>query len=208
LLTGTRGLPTPGDISAALNEQPQQNYTLSMAHMADLTFRAFAYLRVPLAVAALAAAVGAFGALRFQGRKAFLSLALMMAIFFQAARLALITFNPYLGSRPLAEALLASPPGKLIVDDQYYTFSSVVFYSNRPALLLNGRVNNLEYGSYAPGAPKVFIGDADFTRLWRSRERYYVVAEKKPAQRLRALVDGATWNVVKEAGGKMLITNR
>ena len=72
---------------------------------------------------------------------------------------------------PLAEALVESPPGKLIVDDQYYAFSSVFFYANRKALLLNGRVNNLEYGSYAPGAPNVFLKDADFQRLWGTPER-------------------------------------
>jgi hypothetical protein len=38
-----------------------------------------------------------------------------------------------------------------VVDDQYYAFSSVFFYSNRTAPLLNGRVNNTVYGSYAPG---------------------------------------------------------
>jgi hypothetical protein len=179
-----------------------------MAHMADLTFKAFAYLRLPLAVAALATLLGTIGAFRFEGRKAFLSLAVMMVLFCQAARLALITFNPYLGSRPLAEALLKAPAGKLIVDDQYYTFSSVFFYANRTALLLNGRLNNLEYGSYAPDAPKVFICDTDFVRLWRSPERYYVVAEDKPAKRLHGLVEGSGWNVVVEAGGKMLVANQ
>jgi hypothetical protein len=208
LLIGTRGLATPGDISVALNQQPPEDYTLSMAHFADLTFSAFAYLRIPLALAAVAAVTGAFAAFRFKGRVAYLGLAVMMVIFFQAARLALIAFNPYLGSRPLAEALLRSPQGKLIVDDQYYTFSSVVFYANRQVLLLNGRVNNLEYGSYAPGAPDVFIGDADFERLWKSPERYYVVAEEKPSRRLHALVPGATWDVITEAGGKLLISNR
>jgi hypothetical protein len=207
LLIGTRGLPTPGDISVALNQQTPDDYTLSMAHMADLTFRAFAYLRLPLAIAAAATLLGAIGAFWLKGRKAILSLALMMAIFFQAARLALITFNPYLGSRPLAEALLHAPHGELIVDDQYYTFSSVFFYANRTALLLNGRLNNLEYGSYAPGAPKVFIGDADFVQLWKSPKRYYVVAEEKPSKRLHGLVNGAAWNVVAEAGGKLLIAN-
>jgi 4-amino-4-deoxy-L-arabinose transferase-like glycosyltransferase len=208
LLIGTRGLPTPGDISVALNQQTPDDYTLSMAHMADLTFKAFAYLRLPLAVAALATLLGTIGAFRFEGRKAFLSLAVMMVLFCQAARLALITFNPYLGSRPLAEALLKAPAGKLIVDDQYYTFSSVFFYANRTALLLNGRLNNLEYGSYAPDAPKVFICDTDFVRLWRSPERYYVVAEDKPAKRLHGLVEGSGWNVVVEAGGKMLVANQ
>ena len=84
----------------------------------------------------------------------------MMVLFFHAARMALVVFDPYMSSRPLAEALLKAPPGRLIVDDQYYTFSSVFFYTNRRALLLNGRVNNLVYGSYAPDAPKdVFLDD-------------------------------------------------
>ena len=42
---------------------------------------------------------------------------------------------------------------------------------------INGRVNNLEYGSYAPGAPNVFVGDDQFTRLWKSEERHYLVLE-------------------------------
>ena len=98
------------------------------------------------------------------------ALVAMMVLFFHAARLALVVFDPYMSSRPLAEALLRAPPGKLIVDDQYYTFSSVFFYTNRTALLLNGRVNNLEYGSYAPDAPQdVFIDDPDLPALWAQR---------------------------------------
>ncbi len=206
LLLNTRGLVTPGDISLALTQNPDI-YTLSLGHMADLTFQAFAYLRVPLALAIIATLTGAVGTFWFNGRRAYLSLAIMMVLFFQAARLALITFNPYLGSKPLADALLKSPEGKLIVDDQYYTFSSIFFYANTKALLLNGRVNNLEYGSYAPDAPQVFIKDADYQRLWNSGDRYYVVAEAKPAKRLHKLVEGSEWNVVAESGGKLLVTN-
>ncbi len=40
-------LPTPGDISVALSQNPEL-YTLSLGHMADLTVASFAYLRVPL----------------------------------------------------------------------------------------------------------------------------------------------------------------
>ena len=104
--------------------------------------------------------IGAIGTARATGQKAFLAAAIMVVLFFQAARMALVVFDPYMSSRPLAEALLESPQGKLIVDHHYYTFSSVFFYTNRDALLLNGRINNLVYGSYAPGAPDVFINDA------------------------------------------------
>ena len=133
--------------------------------MTDLTLASFAYLRLPLAVAGVAFAIGAVGRLAGEAAAVAASLAVMMVLFFHAARLALVVFDPYLSSRPLAEALLQAPPGKLIVDDQYYTFSSVFFYTNRRAFLLNGRVNNLEYGSYAPDAPQdVFIDDDEFRR--------------------------------------------
>jgi 4-amino-4-deoxy-L-arabinose transferase-like glycosyltransferase len=207
LLAGTRGVATPGDISAALTQNPDV-YTLSLGHMADLTFQAFAYLRAPLALAAIAMLTGAAGAWMFNGRRAYLSLALMMVLFFQAARMALGVFDPYLGSKPLADALAGAPAGQLIVDDQYYAFSSIFFYTNRTALLLNGRLNNLEYGSYAPRAPDVFIDDTGFTQRWESRERYYVVAEGKPAERLHGLVKGAGWYPVRKAGGKLLVSNQ
>ena len=55
----------------------------------------------------------------------------MLVLFFQAARMALVVFDPYMSSRPLADALLRAPEGKLIVDHHYYTFSSIFFYTNR-----------------------------------------------------------------------------
>jgi hypothetical protein len=131
----------------------------------------------------------------------------MMVIFFQAARLALVVFDPYLSSRPLADALLQSPDGRLIVNHHYYTFSSVFFYTNRTALLLNGRTNNLIYGSYAPGAPPVFIDDAQFAALWRGSERYYLVAEETARERLEKLVGSGPLTAVAQSGGKVLLTN-
>ena len=221
ILWMVRGMPAPGDISAALTQNPEI-YTLSLGHMTDLTLRAFAYLRAPLALAGAAFLIGAVGAWRAQrgaggpaGKPldwssrglALASLTVMMALFFHAARLALVVFDPYLSSRPLAEALNAAPPGKLIVDDQYYTFSSVFFYSNRRALLLNGRVNNLEYGSYAPNAPRdVFITDRDLPRLWAGPDRYYLVAEAPRLPQIARLL-GNSFVTVKSAGGKFLLTN-
>ena len=119
-----------------------------------------------------------------------------------------MVFDPYMSSRPLAEALKAAPPGKLIVDDQYYTFSSVFFYTNRRAYLLNGRVNNLDYGSYAPDAPKdVFIDDAEFQRLWLSEARYYLVFEGPKMARFEQLVGKERLHIQKASGGKYLVTN-
>jgi len=202
-----RNLPAPGDISAALRLHPGA-YTLSLGHIEDLTLQSFAYLRTPLLVAAVALLIGAIGTMRATGDKAFLAAAAMAVLFFQAARLALVVFDPYMSSRPLAEALRQAPPGKLIVDHHYYTFSSIFFYTNRDALLLNGRINNLVYGSYAPGAPDIFIDDQQWKKLWDSDERCYLVASNSAAPRLERLVGRDGLNVVAESGGKLVLTNQ
>jgi len=207
ILVAVWSLPAPGDISSALAQNPDL-YTLSLGHMADLTMNAFAYLRVPLALAAVAFFTGAIGGWRLRGQAAVIALAVMMVVFFQAARVALIAFDPYLSSRPLAEALNRAPRGKLIVDDQYYSFSSVFFYTDYTALLLNGRVNNLEYGSNAPGAPAVFITDKDVRPLWLSGDRYYLVATREAAARLKALVAPGEMYIVADSGGKVLVSNQ
>src|SRR5579872_3536115 len=165
--------PTPGDISAALTQHPEA-YTLSLGHMGDLTLQSFAYLRAPLVVAGIAFLIGATA---FLWRQPIVAIVVMMLLFLHAARIAMVVFDPYLSSRPLAIALMQAPPGELIEDNAYYTFSSVFFYANRRALLLNGRQTNLEYGSYAPDAPNVFLDDAHFARLWRRPERYYLLVE-------------------------------
>lgn len=211
ILWMVKGLPTPGDIATALNQNPDL-YQLSLGHMADLTLKAFAYLRLPLAVAGVAFAVGAAGAAgmfkRWTGGSAGPTV-LMMVLFFHAARLALVVFDPYMASRPLAEALLRAPEGRLIVDDQYYTFSSVFFYTNRRALLLNGRVTNLVYGSYAPDAPQdVFIDDQDLKKRWPEAQRYYLLAEGPQVPRLEKVVGKQALHVVAESGGKFLFTNQ
>jgi 4-amino-4-deoxy-L-arabinose transferase-like glycosyltransferase len=204
ILIAVRHVPVTGDISSALQQHPE-SYTLSLGHMGDLTLQSFAYLRVPLMLAGLAFLVGAGGAW-LRGRRAFIAFAAMMVLFLHASRMALVVFDPYLSSRPLAEALLQAPPGRLIVDGPYYPFSSVLFYSNRDALLLNGRVNNLEYGSYAPGSPPVFIDDAEFVNTW-GKMRCYLVADRNGLARLSALVGPARLHQVAESGGKFLFTN-
>ena len=206
IFLAVRHLPTPGDISQALGHNPGA-YKLSLGHMLDLTFPSFAYLRLPLLVASAAFLAGALGTFRWLGQRAFLAAALMMVLFFHAARLAMVAFDPYMSSRPIAEALLKSPPGKLIVDHHYYTFSSVFFYTNRPALIINGRFHNLEYGSYAPGAPAVFPTDEDVARLWSGLERYYLVANASALPRVEKLVGADHMHIVISSGGKLALTN-
>jgi 4-amino-4-deoxy-L-arabinose transferase-like glycosyltransferase len=202
----TRNIPAPGDIAQALSQHPGA-YKLSLGHMQDLTVASFAYLRLPLLVAAVAFCLGALATWIFAGQRAFLAAALMMILFFHAARLAMAAFDPFMSSRPLAEAILKSPQGTLIIDHHYYTFSSIFFYTNRSALLRNGRFYNLEYGAYAPDTPDVFIDDAQFKNLWLKPERSYIVATENVVPQLESLVGSVNLNLVATSGGKVVLTN-
>jgi 4-amino-4-deoxy-L-arabinose transferase-like glycosyltransferase len=206
LYFAVRGYPTPGDISSALSQNPGA-YKLSLGHMGDLTIPSFAYLRAPLLLAGVAFLLGAAGTLRAMGQRAFLAVGVMAVLFFQAARMAMVGFDPFLSSRPLAEALLHAPPGKLMVDHHYYSFSSIFFYTNRSALLVNGRFNNLVYGSYAPGAPDVFIDDQQWKAMWLEPQRWYLVLKDEERPRLEKLVGRERLETVAESGGKLLLTN-
>ena len=200
--------PATGNIAAALTQHPEL-YTLSLGHIRDLTLSAFAYLRFPLGLAALAFGAGAVGlvASRNNALRAALVLALAMIVFFQASRVALVRFQDYLGSYPLAQSLQQSPPGQLIEADAYYAFSSVFFYTGRSALLWNGRETNLEYGSNAPGAPQVFIDDSGFAKRWMETSRYYLLVYGADLPHLREVVAPSTFYVVRENAGNFLLTN-
>lgn len=203
-----RRLPALGNISTALTQHPEL-YTLSMGHIRDLTLNAFAYLKLPLAIAAFAfgvTAVGIFGS-RGNVKRVVLVTVTGMVLFVQAARVALVRFDSYLASYPLAQSLKQSPPGQLIEANSYYAFSSVFFYTGREVLLLNGRNNNLEYGSYAPGAPGVFIDDREFISMWRGPGRCYLLAYGAELPHLQRLVGQSDLRVVTENAGNYLLTN-
>jgi hypothetical protein len=174
-----------------------------------LTLNSFAYLRGPLELAGVAFVIGAFLTLR----GSFAGAVVMMVLFVHAARMALVVFDPYLASRPLAEALNRAPRGTLVLDNPYWEFSSIVFYAEtyrlQRVLILNGRVNNLEYGSYAPDAPRdVFIDDAEFRERWRSPALYYVCVEQPKLEHLRELVGSGAMHQIIESGGKFVFANR
>jgi hypothetical protein len=201
-----RNVPAPGDISSALSHNPSV-YSLSLGHMLDLTLDSFAYLRLPLYLAAVAFLIGAFANFRWSGLRAFLTTGLIMVLFFHAARLALIVFDPFLTSRPIAAAFLAQSPGELIVQGHLYPFSSVAFYTARDPLLLNGKRHNLEYGAAAPGAPSILLNDAQFAEMWTGRDTYYLVAYQEEADRLETLIGKQYFETITSSGGHVLLKN-
>ncbi|MCU1312783.1 MAG: glycosyl transferase, family 39 [Acidobacteriaceae bacterium] len=207
LLVKTAAMPASGDISAALTQNPSL-YTLSLGHMGDLTLHAFAYLRTPLMIVAVSMLIAVPGMLAVRSLAPGTAvLCLSMLVFLQGARLALVTFDPYLGSKPLADALIHAPPGVLVEGDAYYAFSSVFFYTNRQALLWRGQVDNLEYGSNAPDAPRVFIGDARLKDLWSSEPRVYLLASRTDLPLLNNIL-GAHRTVLAKCGEHYLLVNQ
>jgi 4-amino-4-deoxy-L-arabinose transferase-like glycosyltransferase len=202
-----RHTPTPGDITNALITNPGA-YTAALGHMEDLTVQSFAYLRIPLALAALAFLLGFLGTLRWTGAKAALAATLMMTLLFHAARMALAVFDPLLSSRALAEAVRESPEGSMVLEDHYYPFSSAAFYLNRPVLLLNGRSVNLEYGSNAPDAPPVFLDDIQFRELWLQSGRCYLLVQGPTVPHLIDLVGSDRLYLIKNSGGRLALSNQ
>lgn len=202
----SRGVSAPGDISRALASHPEA-YKLSLGHVEDLTIPAMAYLRTPLLLAAVAFLFGLIGTIRNRGQSTFLVTAVMIILFCQAARLALVAFDPYMSSKPLADAIDRAPQGTLVIDHHYYNYSSVFFYTNRTAYLLNGRFNNLVYGSYAPGAPNIFLTDTEFKKQWYSAKRCYFVVDESGLERIKPQIPDIRTNVVIWSGGKYVVTN-
>lgn len=212
LLWVSRNVTPAADISEALTHNPE-NYKLALGHMSDLTVDAFAILRVPAAGAAVALALG-FGVaflLRLKGRALHASLltAVTTAWFIYFAHLALGVFDPYLSSKPLANAIrqrLAS--GDLVViNGEYQGGSSIGFYLPQKVLLLNGRMTGLEFGSYYPDAPQVFIGDAEIAQLWRGQQRVFLFTHDNDFAKVQRVVQAEMFRLA-TAGEKSVYSNK
>ncbi len=81
------------------------------------------------------------------------------------------------------------------------------FYTNKTALLWNGRSNNLEYGSYAPNAAQVFIDDNALKTLWSGDRRAYLLVYGTDLPHLKDLLTSQL-RVVASSGGNYLLTNQ
>jgi hypothetical protein len=202
-----------GDISTLLEQHENDFYRVSMAHILDLTPQAFAVLRLPAALAAVAFLVG-FGTawwLRRSGKAlaATLTMAATMALFFFAANIALGVFGPYLSSKPLVEKVKSQiqPNDVVTIYGEFDASSSVAFYTGRKLMIWNGRYNNLEPGSYYPDAPQIFLTDQAFLQIWNGSQQVFlfVPADKRP-EALKHLPTGAF--VLAESGGKAVYSNR
>jgi hypothetical protein len=141
-------------------------------------------------------------------RKANWALALMMCVFIYCAHVALGSFAPVLGSKPLATAILHDirPDDLIVSDGEYANASSINFYTREQMLILNGRINGLWYGSLFPDAPQIFLDDAQFAKIWAGNSRVFLVTGS--GDRRAALETIAPVYLLAQAGGKFVFTNR
>src|SRR5438477_1879981 len=203
-----------GDISSLLERQQQDVYRVSMAHILDLTPQAFAVLRLPASMAAVAFVLGLGVAwwMRRAGKPiaATLTMAATMALFFFAANMALGVFGPYLSSKPLVEKVRQriQSDDVLAIYGEFDASSSVGFYTGRRLLIWNGKYNNLLPGSQYPDAPAIFFEDEEFLPVWQGEKRVFLfVPAEKRADAEKWLPKSGTY-LIAGSGGKAAYSNR
>jgi 4-amino-4-deoxy-L-arabinose transferase-like glycosyltransferase len=204
--------PPHVDFGDLLKKAPAM-YKLSMGHLFDLTMGAMSVFRWPLILTGAGFLAGTFLNWLFRKRgsplRGNLAIAVMMVILFHAVHLALTVFSPVLGSKPLAMAIKKQyQPGDLIVvNGAYSVASSVNFYTGAQLHMLNGRFNDLWYGSLFPDSPPVFEDDASFAKLWIGPGRVFFIAmNSEGVEKLKTLP--APYYEVARSGEKRVYSNR
>jgi hypothetical protein len=183
--------PRGYDIAELLKKNPQ-DYALSFGHFLDLTPQAMGAFKVPLLVTGIAFALGTILNLLLRRTNrtlaANLTLTLMTVALLLATHRALEIFSPVLSSKTLAGMIEANwKPGAVIEDNgDYEAASSVNFYTQRQIRILNGRCNNIWYGSRFPDAPQIFDDNASFERLWNSNTLVFLLADAKARPKAEA----------------------
>jgi 4-amino-4-deoxy-L-arabinose transferase-like glycosyltransferase len=219
----SRKFPYVPDIGTLLAHRNVANYTLSMSHFFDLTGPSFAALRLPATIAVAGFLAGPIVAwqLRRKGRhfEATASVAFTSAIFLVAAHIALVRFDPVLSSRAMADTVnriagqpetLAAPGASgatLLLYGDPSEGSSMIFYTHRQALLVNGRVSSMIWGSYYPDAPHIFLDDRDLLALWGKGTRKFLFVPGDSRERVSHLL-GKRAFLLQELSDKALYSDR
>jgi 4-amino-4-deoxy-L-arabinose transferase-like glycosyltransferase len=214
-LWSSRNVPSGSDIGALLAHRDVAGYTLSMAHLFDLTGPSFAALRLPAGLAAVGLLLGPITAwvLRRQRHhfEATVSVAFTSAVFLIAAHIALVRFEPMLSSRAMADTINHIAPrgtdATLILYGDVADGSSLLFYTQRQALLVNGRVSSVLWGSNYPDAPRVLISDQDLLALWGAGPRRFLFVPGDARAHVNGLL-GKRVYLLQELSDKALFTDR
>jgi 4-amino-4-deoxy-L-arabinose transferase-like glycosyltransferase len=211
-LWNSRDLPFVPDIGTVLAKPDLAAETLSMGHMADLTGQSFAALRLPAVLATIAFLIGP--ALAFWQRRrgaqfaATWTTGATMAVFLIAAHIALVRFDPFLGSRIMAWQIAPElrPADRVMIYGDQSFGSSLLFYLQRPIELVNGNTTSMWWGSTYPDAPHIFLDDQDLMRAWDSQERVFLFVPQHERPKVEALLPGPL-RIASEASGKVIFAN-
>jgi hypothetical protein len=214
-LWSSRHLPFVPDIGTVLATPDLAAETLSMGHMLDLTGESFAALRLPAILAAVVLLIGPAFAfwLRRRGSQlaATWTTGVTMAIFLIAAHIALVRFDPFLGSEKMAEQIapqLAPSDRVMIYGDESFG-SSLLFYLRRPIELVNGNTTSMWWGSTYPDAPHIFLNDQDLLSAWNSSERVFLFVPQHQRARVETLLPGKRpLHIASGMSGKVIFTNQ
>ena len=68
-----------------------------------------------------------------------------------------------------------SLPDLILIDGELTSGSTLLFYTQQPVHLVNGRVNGPWYGSFWPDAPPIFETEASLRTLWSSPRRLFLL---------------------------------
>jgi 4-amino-4-deoxy-L-arabinose transferase-like glycosyltransferase len=181
MLWVSRSIASTSDISSLMQNHPTSFYRVAMSDFMDLTPQSFADLRHQALTALLVILVGFVGAWVFRRQKRALAANMIigcaLGAFFFCANWALGVFTPRLSSEPLAKMILEyyRPGDKIALYGEYDAATTVGFYTKQQILIFNGRYNGLEFGSYYPDAPHIFLTDRTFWPVWNGSERVFLI---------------------------------
>ena len=131
-----------------------------------------------------------------------------MAIFLIAAHIALVRFDPFLGSEIMAREIASElkPTDRVMIYGDQSFGSSLLFYLRRPIELVNGNTTSMWWGSTYPDAPHIFLDDQELLQAWNSNERVFLFVPQYEREKVEALLPRPL-NIASEASGKAIFTN-
>jgi hypothetical protein len=100
------------------------------------------------------------------------------------------------------------PGDRVVIYGDFTAASSIAFYAHRQLCMYETTSSELEYGSHFPDAPKIFLTDRDFSSLWKSGNRVFLIVPAAQLTNARARLPlHATW-LFTESGGKTAFLNQ
>jgi 4-amino-4-deoxy-L-arabinose transferase-like glycosyltransferase len=211
-LWNSRQLPFVPDIGTVLAKPDLATETLSMGHVLDLTGESFAALRLPAVLAAIVLLTGPAFAFWLRRRCAHFAAtwttAATMAVFLIAAHIALVRFDPFLGSRSMARQIAPElrPTDRVMIYGDQAFGSSLLFYLRRPIELVNGNTTSMWWGSTYPDAPHIFLNDQELSQAWNSGHRVFLFVPQHERAKVKALLPGPL-HIASEVSGKVIFAN-